>query len=220
MAYKTAKQTVSISRPGRDPRDRRLLKGITMTRIPAIAVPGAVLSVALIAGCGPAGSSAGSSSSVASANSTSAAGTADAAASCPTSNTRSFAKTRFAGDVGLAIGTFHRYLYKPYRAGSFKKGTNGRIKALLKGGATAALDVKLLHNAEKNIQANPTLCKKLYAPMSQAITKLDSLKTNVIHGNFTDLGAANSLLGGVLSNGNSSGAGIKESTDTSTGDAG
>ena len=190
-----------------------------MPRIPAIAAPAALLSLTLIAGCGPASSSASSSGSSTSTSRTSAAGSTDAAANCPTSNTRSFAKTRFAGDVGLAIGTFHRYLYKPYRAGSFKKGANGRIKALIKGGATAALDVKLLHNAEKNIQANPTLCKKLYAPMSQAITKLDSLKSNVIHGNFSELGAANSLLGGILSNGNSSGAGIKESTDTSTGDA-
>ena len=190
-----------------------------MPRIPVIAVPAALLSVALIAGCGPASSTAGSSSSSSSASATSDAGSTDATTSCPTSNTRAFAKTRFAGDVGLAIGTFHRYLYKPYREGSFTKGANGRIKALVKGGATAALDVKLLHNAEKNMQANPTLCKKLYAPMSQAITKLDSLKSNVIHGNFAELGAADSLLSGVLSKGNSSGAAIKESTDTSTGDA-
>ena len=189
-----------------------------MARTPAIAVP-AALSVALIAGCGPASSSAGSASSPTSTSSTSPAGSTDAAA-CPTSNTRLFAKTRFAGDVGLAIGTFYRYLYKPYRAGSFKKGANGRIKALVKGGATAALDVKLLQNAEKNIQANPTLCKKLYAPMSQAITKLDALTSNVVHGNFSELGAANGLLGGVLSNGNSSGAGITEHSDTSTGATG
>lgn len=117
----------------------------------------------------------------------------------------------------MAIGTFHRYLWKPYQAGSFKKGANGRIKALLKGGATAALDVKLLHNAQKNIKANPTLCKKLYVPMSQAIAKLDSIKSNVIHGDLSGLGAANGLLGGVLSKGNSNGAGITQSTDTSTG---
>ncbi|MDQ2849879.1 MAG: hypothetical protein M3Y49_03945 [Actinomycetota bacterium] len=110
-------------------------------------------------------------------------------------------------------------MWKPYQAGSFKKGANGRIKALLKGGATAALDVKLLHNAEKNIQANPTLCKKLYVPMSQAIAKLDSIKSNVIHGDVSGLSAANGLLGGVMSKGNSAGAGIKESTDTNTGDA-
>ena len=185
-----------------------------MPRTPTIAVSGALLSVTLVAGCGPAGSSTGSAGSSTSASNTSDTGTTDVATGCPTSNTRSFAKTRFAGDVGLAIGTFHRYLYKPYRAGSFKKGANGRIKALVKGGATAALDVKLLQNAEKNVQANPTLCKKLYAPMSQAIAKLDSLKSNVVHGNFSELGAADSLLGGVLSNGNSSGAGITEHSDS------
>ncbi len=100
-----------------------------MRRIRAAVVPAAVLSVGLVAGCGPAksnasassstGSSAVSSSSSTVAGSSASSGSTDAAASCPTSNTRSFAKTRFAGDVGLAIGTFHRYLWKPYQAGSF-----------------------------------------------------------------------------------------------------
>ena len=64
-----------------------------------------------------------------------------------------------------------------------QKGANGRVKALLKGGATAALDVKLLHNAEQNMQANPTLCQKLYAPMSQVVLKLGVIKNNLVHGN-------------------------------------
>lgn len=126
-------------------------------------VPAAVLGIALVAGCGPSSSSAGSSSgsggsstaSHVAAGSSASSSAANAAASCPTSNTRSFAKTRFAGDVGLAIGTFHRYLYKPYRAGSFTKGANGRIKALLKGGTTAALDVRLLHNAQEISKPTP-----------------------------------------------------------------
>jgi hypothetical protein len=42
--------------------------------------------------------------------------------SCPTSNTKSFAKTKFVLHAGLAFGAFHRYLYKPYQAGTFNKG--------------------------------------------------------------------------------------------------
>lgn len=118
----------------------------------AAVVPAALLSVGLVTGYGPSSSSSSSSgasgsgssnSSTAAAGSSASSGGTDAAASCPTSNTRSFAKTRFVGDVGLAIGTFHRYLWKPYQAGSFKKGANGRIKALLKGGATVALVVRV-----------------------------------------------------------------------------
>ncbi|XAS74864.1 hypothetical protein V3G39_09275 [Dermatophilaceae bacterium Sec6.4] len=56
--------------------------------------------------------------------------------------------------------------------------------------------------------------------MANAITKLDSIKGNIIHGDVSELTTTNGLLEGVLSSGNSNGVGIKESTDTSTGDAG
>src|SRR6185437_12863956 len=40
---------------------------------------------------------------------------------CPTSNTKSFAKTRFVADIALAGGAFKRYIYSPAKAGKFKK---------------------------------------------------------------------------------------------------
>ena len=181
-----------------------------MRTVVVTAAPWVVLSAALVAGCGSSGSTSPAASSSSAAAVTS--GVGGAATGCPTSNTRSFAKTRFAGDVGLAVGSFHRYLWKPYQQGSFKKGANERLKALLKGGATAALDVKLLHNAELNMRANPTLCQKLYAPMSQVVLKLGVIKNDVVHGNFSQLTDANTVLDGVLSTGNSNGAHITESS--------
>ena len=50
-----------------------------------------------------------------------------------------FAKTKFLLHSGIAVGAFQRYIFKPYRAGAFKKGAPGRRKALLKAGATAVL---------------------------------------------------------------------------------
>ncbi|TWP38991.1 hypothetical protein [Leekyejoonella antrihumi] len=140
---------------------------------------------------------------------------ANAAANCPTSNTRSFAKTRFATDVGLAVGTFHHWIWKPYKAGTFKHGAHGRIKAVIKGVAAAALDLKLMDNAKKNVQANPTLCKTLYTPIDSAAKALDGLKKDITSGSLTSLTSTESALSGILKSGNQHGLNIKELTDQS-----
>src|SRR5512142_850696 len=38
-------------------------------------------------------------------------------------------------DLAQTYGALHRYLYKPYEAGAFRKGADGRIKAIIKGAA-------------------------------------------------------------------------------------
>ncbi|MBO1754528.1 hypothetical protein [Allobranchiibius sp. CTAmp26] len=204
----------------------------------AAAVP-ALLSVALVAGCnnsstassssgGAAGSSSGSStaSSASSSGSSSTTGSSSnatgssgsatgAAASCPSSNTRSFAKTRFVTDIGLTVGTFHRWIWKPYKAGTFNKGSHGRIRAIVKGAAVAGLDLHLMNNAKKNVEANPTLCKVLAAPIENAVRDLGGLKGKITSGDFTSLTSLESTLSGILTTGNKHGLGITESTDES-----
>ena len=49
-----------------------------------------------------------------------------------------FAKTKFALHAGLAAGAIHRYLYKPYKAGTLQPGAKGRTKALVKAGLATA----------------------------------------------------------------------------------
>ena len=49
-----------------------------------------------------------------------------------------FAKTKFVLHTGLAIGAFRRWIYKPWKAGTFKKGADGRTKALVKAAAAGA----------------------------------------------------------------------------------
>ena len=103
------------------------------------------------------------SSSGTSATATSASQSASAAnASCAQAGTRKIPKTRLLADLGLTYGAFQRYLYKPFKAGAFQKGANGRTKALIKAGLASAAIVKLLSNASKNAAADPTLCK--YVP--------------------------------------------------------
>lgn len=167
-----------------------------------------------LTGCGPqstAGSAAGApSTSVVGGAST---GTGGVPSTCPTQNTRAFAKTRLVADLGLTAGTFHRYIYKPFKAGAFDKGANGRVLALVKAAATAAADAKLLSNAVQNIQANPTLCHVLYQPMVDLGTKLSALKTDVTSGNLGNIDTAGSSVSGLLSKANSNGLGVTETTN-------
>jgi hypothetical protein len=84
-----------------------------------------------------------SSSSSTTVNSASATGNNVAASvtpgTCPTENTKSFAKTRFVADVALAGGAFKRYIYSPAKAGQFKKGANGKVLALVKAAVSGLI---------------------------------------------------------------------------------
>ena len=137
---------------------------------------------------------------------------ASAAGSCPTQNTRAFAKTRLVADLGLAAGTFHRYIYKPYKAGAFNKGAHGRTLALIKAAATAAADAKLLANATENIKANPTLCHTLYQPMTGLEARLSGLKNDVGSGNLTSIGSVEAMVSGLIAKATSNGLTVTETT--------
>ena len=88
------------------------------------------------------------------------------ASGCPTSNTTSFAKTKFVLHAGLAFGAFHRYLYKPYQAGTFKSGAHGRITGFIKAGLAALYIKREVRLASADVAANPLLCKAIGAPLS------------------------------------------------------
>lgn len=122
-----------------------------------------------------------------------------ASASCPSDNTRSFAKTRFVADLGGAAFLIRRYLYQPYQAGKFTKGASGRTVALVKAGTAAAASVKLLNNATKNAKANPTLCRTVAAPLSDLSRTLSSLTTGSLRNGSIDPSVLGGLSGAVTS---------------------
>lgn len=174
-----------------------------------------------LSACGGNDSSSGSTSAAGSATATTsstagATGTAtDAAASCPTDgNTRAFAKTRFVADIGLAAGTFHRWIYKPYQAGTFKKGAEGRNTAIVKAVATAALDAKLINNAYKNVEANPTLCKSLKGPLGKLKDSINSMQDGLKSGDLTSIATTQALVSSVMGTAQQNGLKITETTDT------
>lgn len=136
-----------------------------------------------------------------------------AASDCPTQNTRAFAKTRLVADLGLTAGTFHRYIYKPFKEGAFNAGAKGRTLALVKAGATAAADTKLLTNAAENIKANPTLCSALFGPMTELAGHLAALKGEITSGNVGSIASVESLVSGLLATATSNGLAVKETTN-------
>ncbi|HEY6492854.1 MAG TPA: hypothetical protein VIZ43_06235 [Trebonia sp.] len=127
-----------------------------------------LLIIGLLAFTAACGSSGSSSTNAASGSGTGSNVVATASPSaCPTSNTKSFAKTRFVADIALAGGAFKRYIYTPAKAGKFKKGAKGKVTALIKGAAAGAFVVNRLNAAKNAAEANPTLCKLLAQPVAK-----------------------------------------------------
>ena len=116
---------------------------------------------------------------------------------CPTDNTRTLPKARFVADVGLAFGSFHHWIWKPYRAGKLAKGADHRLINIGKAGVAAALTAHLMKNARENVQADPTLCNAIGEPIAKLSDLVSNLKSKLVHGDFATLttvaGAVTSL---------------------------
>ena len=157
-----------------------LLGGGSLKRVLALVV-GLVILVGGAAACGSSSKPASPPAAVSQA----ASGTASpSTGTCAKAGTRKIPKTRLLADLALTYGAFHRYLYKPYKAGTFHKGASGRTKAIIKAGLASAAIVKLLSNAGDNAAADPTLCK--YVPSIDNIKAgLASLVSKVKGGTAT-----------------------------------
>ena len=160
--------------------------------------------------------SSGSGAAGAGSSSSSASGSTDANG-CPTSNTTTFAKTKFVLHTGLAFGTFHRYIYKPFKAGQFSSGASGRVATFAKGGATALFAKREIRLASQDVKANPTLCRVLAAPLSKLAATFDALGTKLKHGDTSGVNDANSQIAGISAASAMGGAPITERTDENVG---
>lgn len=120
-----------------------------------------------------------------------------------------FAKTKFVLHAGLAFGAFHRYVYEPFRAGTFRAGARGRLKALLEGGAAALFAVHELRIAREDALSDDRL-RPLAERIERLLSRLDSLGHSLKSGSMssssildtasavTSLGGASSGLGTVI----------------------
>ena len=131
---------------------------------------------------------------------------------CPTAQTRKLAKTRFITNAGLAAGAFKRYIYSPYRKGSFKSGAQGQKRAIVKAAAAGLFTLDQLRRAKANVQADPGLCKVLSAPMTRLSTTMKGMVDRLRRGEVdpTSIGAASGALEATRGSASSAGAGFKD----------
>jgi hypothetical protein len=163
--------------------------------------------IALTLAAGAVGAAAGCGSSTKTVAETSAGGQV----STETVPSVHFAKTKFLVHVGLAFGSFHRYIYKPFRAGAFKSGAPGRIKALAKAGAAGLFASHELKVANEDALSDDHL-RPLATKVDALVAKLGSLGGALKSGSLNPTSIA-SAAGAVTALGSASsglGAGIKE----------
>ena len=160
-----------------------------------------VLSVAVV-GCG-------SSSSPSSSAGGSAAGTTS------TTSTVKLAKTKFVLHAGLAFGAFHRWVYKPAKAGTLTHPLQHPLTA-----GKAALAAAFVYHEVKlalaDAQADPTL-SKLVAPITDLQNKLHSLAGSVKSGGASagDVTGLDSIISSIKDQASSAGQTITEQTPSS-----
>ncbi|MFB7230245.1 MULTISPECIES: hypothetical protein [Streptomyces] len=168
-----------------------------------------LLSCALLTGataCGDSGDSAGG-------NAASASAAADPSGASPSASAEKqrLAKTRFVANAGLAAGATYQWIVKPYRAGTFKKGAEGRRIALVKAGLAGGFAYNRLRAAAENAKGDPLLSKAV-APLTAGIESLKGLGTKLRKGEAGegDVGAFESVIDSIKNAGKDAGAEVKD----------
>jgi len=175
----------------------------------------------LLAGCGGSsgtasggsGSSGGAGTSTTQPSGSAQSTPGTATADCPTGgNTKDFAKTRFVLHAAEGFGVFHRYLYKPYRNGAFRKGASGRIQTFLKAGPAALFIKRQVRLATEDAKANPTLCKAISAPLMQVRDTISGAVSQLRNGDVSGIEALNGIIGGIQGKASRNGISIPDNT--------
>ena len=165
----------------------------------------AVLSVLALAvvGCGSSSSSATSSAG---------ASPASTPAATSTTSTTKLAKTKFVLHAGLAFGAFHRWIYKPAKAGELTHPLQHKLTTV-KAALAAAFVYHELKLALADAQADPTL-SKVVAPITDLQNKLHDLAGSVKSGgaSTSDISSLDSVVSSIKSQAASAGQTITEQT--------
>ncbi|MFC8696924.1 hypothetical protein ACIQEY_14555 [Streptomyces parvus] len=167
-----------------------------------------LLSCALVAGA----TACGGSEDTSGGNAASASAAADPSVSVSASAEKQrLAKTRFVANAGLAAGATYQWIVKPYRAGTFKKGAEGRRLALVKAGLAGGFAYNRLKAAAENAKGDPLLSKAV-APLTAGIESLKGLGTKLRKGEAGegDVGAFESVIDSIKNAGKDAGAEVKD----------
>jgi hypothetical protein len=158
----------------------------------AISIVIACLAALALAGCGASSSSSASGGGSA------------------TTSTTHFAKTKFVLHMGLAIGAFHRYIWKPYKAGTFHSLFSHKI-ALLKAAIASLFIYHELKLAASDVHSSKIL-SALFAPVTALAAKVSALRSQLLHGQFTpsDIESVQNDAGSISSQASSKGQSITD----------
>ncbi len=169
-------------------------------RLALIAVM-SVLSLAVVA-CG-------------SSSSSSPTGSGAAAGTSATTGTVKLAKTKFVLHAGLAFGAFHRWIYKPAKAGELTHPLQHKLTTL-KAALAAGFVYHEVKLALADAQADPTL-SKLVAPLTDLQNKIHGLVGSVKSGGASagDVGGLDSLISSIKGQASGAGQPITEQTPSS-----
>jgi hypothetical protein len=166
------------------------------------------LVVVLAAGCKSSSTTAAGSGVTA----TSVASGSAAPTSCP-SQASGFAKTTFLAHAALGFGAFHRYIYKPYRAGAFRSGAHGRLTAFVKAGLAALFVKREVRLAFAAAQNSPALCKLIVSPLRTVSETVQAAVSKLEHGDASGVGAVQGAVSQVESQASSQGTNIVENAN-------
>lgn len=121
------------------------------------------------------------------------------------------AKTKFVANASLAAGATYQWLYKPFKAGTFKSGAKGRTLALVKGGLAAAFTYNRLKAALNDAKGDPTLSKATDA-LQSGVDSIKGLPAKIKGGNATDadFNQAQNVINSVKSAGTSNGLNVTD----------
>ncbi len=120
-----------------------------------------------------------------------------------------FAKTKFVLHGALAYGAFHRYIYKPYRAGAFRQGAEGRRTAMIKAGAAGLFVATQLRAMRQDALSDDTL-RPIANKIGALIPAVALLSTALKGGNLDPTGLTNASgsFDGIVSAAQSAGVNI------------
>jgi len=147
-----------------------------------------------LAGCGSTGSSSAGGGSV----------------TASSSGSVHFAKTKFLFHAGLAFGAFHRYIYKPFRAGVFSHPFLHKL-SLLKAGLAALFIKHELRLAAVDVRSSKLL-SRLFSPLTAVAAKVGALRSSITGGSVSaaDLGGVQSQLSSIGKTASSKGQTIQD----------
>jgi hypothetical protein len=134
------------------------------------------------------------------------------AATATTTSTTHLAKTKFVLHAGLAFGAFHRWIYKPAKAGDLSHPLEHKLTTV-KAALAAAFAYHELKLALADAQADPTL-SKLVAPITDLQNKLHGLAGSVKSGGASpsDVSGLDSTISSIKSQSAAAGQPINEQT--------